>query len=608
MPASLLHAGEAAIRELDYRIRGAPVRINVVEYEQDLEGFVEFVRRNPVLGFDTEATGLDIFTPGFSVRLAQLGTTRESWVLPVEKSQQFAWYAAKAIEKAQGLICHNATYDLLVADRHLGVPIESTYGKTTDTRTLSHLVDPRAAHEGGTGHSLEDLTRSYVSVVVADEIKGSVRDMAKELKTTKAKFWSEVPIDHQGYNLYAGMDPILTSILARVLEPKVPSSARKLIQYEHELARICALMERKGFLIDVPYLEELSERLAQEQERYERQALNLGLENVNSPQQVSAALMKDGWTPTKFTPTGQPKVDKRELEALVAKGSPLAEAIMKAKRANKWRTAYVDTFLELRDSEDRIHCGINSLQARTARMSITRPALQTLPAGEHMIRSAFLAEMGEVIGSIDYIAMELRVLAALSNDQVMREVFESGGDLHWMTARAAFGPDATEKHRKTGKLANFQRVYGGGAKALAEATGLPLSVCEGVGKAFDNTYIGVAAYAQQLQAQARRQGYITTITGRVLPVDRSRAYSALNYMIQSSSRDVLGRALINLDKAGLTEHLRLPVHDEIVVSLPLIGARELSKVIAEHMQMDLRGVDIATDPEIGARSWGSLYV
>jgi DNA polymerase-1 len=218
-----------------------------------------------------------------------------------------------------------------------------------------------------------------------------------------------------------------------------------------------------------------------------------------------------------------------------------------------------------------------------------------------MIRSAFLADEGEVIGSIDYIAMELRVLAALSGDPVMRQAFAEGADLHQMTADAA-GVD-----RKVGKLSNFQRVYGGGARALAEATGLPLSVCEQVGKAFDETYQGVAAYSQRLQKQARRDGYITTVTGRRLPVDKSRAYSALNYMIQSSSRDVLGRALISMDEAGLTPYLRLPVHDEVITSLPESEAKELAAEIAAHMRMDLRGVDIATDPEIGGRSWGTLY-
>nr|SBO90588.1 DNA polymerase I [Nonomuraea gerenzanensis] len=555
-----------------------------------------------MLGFDTETTGLNIYSPGFRVRLAQFGNSRESWVLPIEKGARYAWYARRTLEIAERLHCHNATFDLLTADEHLGVPLELTYRKTTDSRILSHLIDPRAAHEGGIGHGLEELTAAFVDHATAQDVKGSVARMAKELKTTKARFWGSVPLEHEGYQLYAGMDPILASILAQKLERRVPTSSRKLVAYEHQLARVCAHMERRGFLVDTEYLEQLSDELLDEQELYEDRAAALGLENVNSPKQVAEALMRDGWVPRKFTATGQAQADKRELEALAAEGNQLAEAIQKARRASKWRVTYVDAFLELKDSRDRIHCSINSLQARTGRMSITRPALQTLPSGEHMIRSAFLAEQGHVIGSIDYIAMELRVLAALSEDPVMREAFASGADLHQMTADAA-GVD-----RKVGKLANFQRVYGGGSKALAEATGLPLSVCERVGKAFDATYQGVSAYSKKLQRLARRDGFITTITGRVLPVDRTRPYSALNYMIQSSSRDVLGMALLNLDKAGLTDYLRLPIHDEVVCSLPQDEAKELSQSIAHHMQMTLRGVDIATDPEIGRRSWGSLYM
>ncbi|MFC4114135.1 DNA polymerase [Nonomuraea zeae] len=573
----------------------------MVEHEEDLDSFADWVKRNPVLGYDSESTGLDTFS-GDKLRLAQFGTHRESWVLPAERGEIYRWYAARTLVYAEELICHNATYDLLVADKHLGVPLESTYHKTTDTRILSHLVDPRAAHEGGTGHGLEDLTSAYIDRAVAEEVKGSVREMAKQLKVTKSAFFAAVDIDHPGFNLYAGMDPVLASLLARQLEKRVPASARRLILYEHDVARVCALMERKGFLVDVPYLEQLHEELLEEQEFYEDQAATLGLDNVNAPQQVAAALMASGVEITGRTPTGKPRVDKRLLEQLANDGHELAAAVMKAKRASKWRVSYVDAFLDLRDSDNRIHCGIHSLQARTGRMSITRPALQTLPSGEHMIRSAFLADAGEVIGSIDYATMELRVLAALSGDRVMQEAFASGADLHQITADAA-GVD-----RKVGKLSNFQRVYGGGARALAEATGLPLGTCESVGKAFDSTYTGVAAYSKRLQQQARRDGYITTVTGRRLPVDRSRAYSALNYMIQSSSRDVLGRALISMDEAGLTPHLRLPVHDEVVASLPKSQAEEIAAEIAAHMRMELRGVDIATDAELGGRSWGSLYI
>lgn len=582
-------------------IAGRPCRINVIETEDDVPLFKDFVRRNKVLSYDTEGTSLSIFSSAYRLRLVQFGAGTESWVLPIEKGPRYAYLAKITLEYAEQLICTNATYDLLIADAHLGVPLELTYPKTVDTGILSRLVDSRAAHEGGTGHSLEDLTAAYVDKVVAAEIKGSVREMAKELKTTKSKFWSVVPIDHEGYLLYAGMDPILTWAQRSVLTPKIPGSARKLVPYEHELAMICAMVERRGYLLDLDYTRRMADQLDEEQEGWERRAAELGLENVNSPKQVAEAFMRDGWQPEDFTPSGQPKVDKRELDRLVEKGYELAICVQRAKRANKWNSAYFKTFLEEVDPQGRIHPSIHTMQARTARMSITRPALQTLPSSESMVRHAFLAEVGHVTGSIDYANMELRVMAARAGDKVMIDAFMRDLDLHQITA------DAANVSRKGGKTGNFSKAFGGGAKAIADGAGVPLEVGQRISDAFDETYKGVTAYSKKLMKEARQNGYITTMTGRRLYVDKARAYSALNYDVQSSSRDITGRGIIRIHKAGMTDYIRLPIHDEVVASLPEANAKELAIEIGRCMESSVNGLPIPTDPEVGGRSWGSLY-
>jgi DNA polymerase-1 len=173
--------------------------------------------------------------------------------------------------------------------------------------------------------------------------------------------------------------------------------------------------------------------------------------------------------------------------------------------------------------------------------------------------------------------------------------------MHQITA------DASGVSRKVGKMANFLTVYGGGPKTLAEQAHIDFDVARKVLDGFARTYPGVTRYAKKLAAQAGRTGNITTPMGRVLPVDSSRSYSALNYMIQSSSRDVTCRALIRLHEAGFTPYLRLPIHDEIVASVPADkaewGAAEIGRLMAERMGPVL----IGTDPEVGKRSWGSLY-
>lgn len=590
------------MKEFLREVAGTPVEIRVVEHEDDLEGFRDFIRRNlRGLGVDSETTGLDIYSDTFRLRLVQFGTDREAWVIPTELGPRFEDDARKALEALDKLVLHNASYDLQVFDRKLGVPMESLWPKVTDTRILAHLVDPRGQEEGGIGQGLEQLTKHYIDTEVAEKVKTLMKDLAKEYKTTKAKIWEKVELDHPDYLLYSGMDPILACRLEHALRPKVPAPSAHLIPYEHQIAEVCSIMERTGFLLDVEYSQELSDKLTEEQSKYEAVAEKHGCENVNSTEQVADVLESRGVKIKGRTPTGKRKVDKKLLTELVEQEDEFAEAVVEAKRARKWRTTWVDGFLKQRDSQDRCHAAINPLRARTARMSITGIPAQTLPSGDWMVRRCFLADEGHLMSSVDYQAQELRVLAALSGDKVMQKAFAENADLHQITADSAAVP------RKVGKMANFLVVYGGGPGTLAESASVPFPVARRVLQSFDRTYPAVKQLSQYLQGLASRQGYIETPLGRRLPVDAARGYSALNYMIQSTSRDVTCRGLLQLHENGFTPYLRLPIHDEVLASIPTEHAEWGAQQIGKHMALDFKGVHIGTDPEVGGRSWGSLY-
>ncbi|MFD1044713.1 DNA polymerase [Kibdelosporangium lantanae] len=592
-----------------HTVAGHRVTINVVTHEDDLPAFRDFIRRHlQALAVDTETTGLDIYST-HRLRTVQFGTPSESWVLLVERGGQIADDARRALRGVRQLVIHNASYDLQVIQRHLGIPMEDLWPKTRDTKILSHLVDPRGQDEGGIGHGLEALTRHHIDPVVADEVKGLMARLAKRYKTTKARIWAKVDIEDPEYTLYAGMDTILTARLAQILSRLVPHSARSLIAYEHQVAEICSYMERTGFLLDVDYTMDLSARLAGEEMANTEIAQRYGCENVNSTEQVADILELRGVEIPGRTPTGRRQVDKTLLATLAAQGDEFAIAVQGAKKARKWRTTWVDGFLAGMDANGRCHAAINSLRARTARMSITGIPAQTLPAGDFLIRRCFVAEDGHRIASVDYKGQELRVLAALSGDRTMIRAFAEDANLHLMTARAAFGPEVEKdtKEYKAGKITNFGRVFGGGAKTVSEQTGLPLDVAKTVVEAFDKRYPAVTVHARKLQHAARRHGYITTPTGRRLPVDQARAYAALNYEVQSTSRDVTCRGLIRLHRAGYTPYLRLPIHDEVVASLPERHAERSARDIARLMAEQMGPVYIDTDHEIGLRSWGSLY-
>jgi DNA polymerase I len=600
-----------------HSVAGQPVTINVVETPEDLQAFRDFIAEHEgmPLGVDSETTGLDIYSDKFRIRVLQVGTDRESFVIPVERGEEFLSDASYALENLTQMVLHNAAYDLQVFDRCLGIPMESLWPKVTDTRILAHLIDPRGKEEGGLGHSLEELTRHYIDADVADGVKTLMKDLAADNRTTVANVWKKVPFEDPRYQLYSGMDPILAIRLYQALLPTAREISPELIPYEHKLAEVCSYMERKGFLLDVEYSEDLSERLTLRENRYKEIADDFGCEKVGSTDQVADVLEAQGVAILERTPSGKRKVDDTLLSELATSEKAsvevrtFADAVIEAKKASKWRTTWVDTFLRERDSQDRCHASINPLRARTARMSITGIPAQTLPAGDSTIRRCFVADEGHRIASVDYQAQELRVLAALSGDRTMTEALLRGDDLHLLTARAAFGEhiQKDDKERKWGKGANFSRVYGGGAKTVADQNHLDLYTASKIIAGFDKAYPAVKVLSAKLQKEATATGYVRTPNGRRLPVDKQRAYSALNYLIQSTSRDVTARALLRLDEAGFTPYLRLPIHDEVLVSIPEEKARWGAEKIGEIMTETIGGMPITTDPEVGLRSWGSLY-
>jgi DNA polymerase-1 len=599
------------VKLIEERVAGEPVKIYVLERPQDLEAFREFIRNNlKGLAFDTETTGLDIYSADYKLRLAQFGNRDTAYVIPVELFGAFE--VIRALKALRVLVIQNASFDLQVVERCLGVPMEELWPKVKDTKIYAHLVDSRGREEGGTGTSLEDITRVYIDAEIAERVKGSMTEIAKSMKTTKAKVWKLVSLDHHGYNLYAGMDPILTTRAAEKLIPRVPAVSRGLIAFEHELAEIMSYYERTGFLLDEPYTRELQATLSGVEAHNVELAGNLGVENVNSTEQVADAFEALGIRVKGRTPSGKRKVDRVFLaEMLGGKGveAELANYIIEAKKARKWRTTWVESFLDGMDANGRCHASINPLRARTARMSITGIPAQTLPSGDWMIRRCFVADPGHRIVSVDYQAQELRILAALSGDETMIQAFRDGWDLHLMTAQAAWGDWVTKesKERKWAKVVNFGRVYGGGAKTVAEQTGLSFPEAKKVVEAFDKRYPGVKKLSDRLMREAQQNGYIVTPSGRVMYVDRDRGYAAMNYLVQGTGRDVTARGIVKLHKAGFTPYMRLPIHDETLSSLPAGQAEWGGARIAKCMAETMGPVFIGTDAEVGARSWGSLY-
>jgi len=660
------------LKTITANVKG-PVTIYVVETPEDLPGFYQFVSENQdFLGFDTETTGLDWWNAGegFHCRLAQFGNHDTAWILPVELGQPFIGAMKTALDRAKRLAAQNRGFDFHVIEACFGVDPFPLVKKTWDTKILAHLVDGRSKEEGGSGLKLEDLVRHYVDDGLGAKIKGSMNEVAQDLnrvkevvgfkarnkagetlefrfsdhpglskedlkdegysyirefkegvygKVTKENVWRKVPLFHERYLLYAGMDPIFTYRLKHILIPLVPRRSLRygLIGWEHRLSWITYQMERTGYLVDREYVEARIEELKEEEAKYRAIAAEHGVENIGSPDQIVAALKNLGFKLTKPTDTGQLSTDNSVLSAI---DHPLAEAIIKAKAAVKKRSTWFENALKHMDKEGRVHPSINSIQARSARMTITGAiAAQTLPAGTGYVRHAFLAEEGHVTATVDFSSMELMFLAADSGDKTMLSAYREGRDLHNLTAATAFGDmgwdpsqkdengkEAYHPKRKAGKGTNYTVVFGGGYKAVSTQWDINEEDAKKAVKGFWEAYPATKKLSKRCMDEATRNGYIYTVTGRRIMVDKDRPYAAMNYRIQSSCRDITARALIELDKAGFTPYMRLPIHDEIVFSFPKERAEELTKTAAEIMAFTYKGLTIPADGEIGDRSWGSV--
>lgn len=606
-----------------YQVAGQAVEIKVPETRADLEEFKRWIvdanNRGPV-ALDTETTGLDIYSSTYGLRTVQFGDARTGWVIHWELGGWFKHYAERALEFINKFLIHNAPFDWCVLDRHTRESIESLAPRTIDTRLLAGLIDPRQPQDGGRGTALKPLCAWYVDPGAPDT-QGDLTAVFRSLKLTKETGWRGIDLQHPTYNLYAGLDVIYTARLypALTAELHMLDVRDKLVQYEHELARICAVMQRKGLVLDQDYTRALDLELSHEALMYEASALRYGVTNVNAPKQIAEALMAMGETLTETTKSGALKVDKAVLSALadmslqgdrlnIRRPNPLAEAVLRSKRAGKWRSAYAQTFLETMDAEGRIHPFIGSMAARTGRMSITRPALQTLPSSDQMIRRCLLAEEGHVMVSTDFAAIEMRVLAALANVTRMKEAIRGGHDLHEFTARLVFGDDFTKAHRKLCKGVGFGKVYGGGAATIARQTGAPMADVQRAMAAYDRVYPEIKRMSNRWQREAYETGMVhVSVTGRRLPLDRDRTYAVVNYACQSAARDVLGQSLLHMEEAGLLDALRLPIHDEVLASVPKAEAQDYAREIERCMTFDLFGVPVEAEAEIGLRSWGSLY-
>jgi len=596
------------------------VEVRVIENDEDLDECIEWMKERQAyeLCFDTETTGLDQFDPTFRIRSVQVGNATRAYVLVMRSVRDHRAVRILRLLRDLGFSAHNMPFDAVACHVTGLFEFSEWEEKYHDTRILSHLIDPRSKMDGGVGHALKELSTRHIDPNAADG-QTALKEEFKKIGCTIATGWAKISTDNRVWLFYAGFDTILGARYHDHARGVVNREGYgRLARFEHEVQRVTTRMKIRGFRVDVEFTKLLMQRL---QVRFDEGTLKvqaLGVENMNSPKQVATNLLSRGWRPQETTKSGAPKTDKAVMEKLIEDvNTPvdvkiLLEAIIDAKRARKWRAAYAEAMLNARDFRDHVHPDINSLQARTARMSISNPPLQQLPSrGDDawIIRRQVIADEGMVIGSADYDQVEFRVLAGLAGISQMKYAIANGIDLHDYTAQLVYGEEFTNAQRSMGKGIGFGKVFGGGAATLSRQTGAPIDQVKAAIKAYEEAYFELPAFAKSLQREQRqRGGFIINHHGRYLPLDTGREYAAVNYSVQSIARDILAQALIDLSAAGLDDHLLLPVHDEVLWQAKREDAVEVAHEVGRVMSGTFIDIPISATGEVYGKTWAEGYI
>lgn len=554
------------------------IRLHLVQSLDDAMAAKQWAgrRREGPLFFDTESGGLNPHRDRH--RLTQLGDLNEGWAFP----PGWAGVADEILSTYEGeLGAHNSPYDWRVL--HLHRKLAPQWHRTHDTLIGGHLADsvrpaalkPRAA--------LEIDSRALRGEAVLDA------GMKKQHWT-----WDSVPDDWEPYWTYGALDPVLAAHLWRKFSPEIRRDFATSYDLERATLRICGNMMLSGMMIDRAYIRRnISERLAWRDEAMAWLRGVHGVDSVESNAQVGRALNMAGVPTMAWTDGGQPSISKETLKLCISMfphAEHLIRTIAAARKTGKVCGSYLGKFLELAGSDDIMHYTIWSSKARTSRMSVTEPPMQTYDRDEPVVRGSYVPRPGHVFITIDADQIEARLAAHFSGDERMIADFihadATGQKFFVIMAGKIFGqPVAKSDPRYTHtKNATYGQIYGAGLDTVAATAGVPLDQMRPVYTGFQQLYPGVARLMGKLIKEGRYGGgrpQVRTLYGRRLYADRGHEYALLNYLIQGSAAEIMKRGLVNLEAAGFGPYLRLAVHDEVIIEAPEEYAEEMLRVATE---------------------------
>ncbi|MEY4350452.1 MAG: hypothetical protein RL078_499, partial [Bacteroidota bacterium] len=570
---------------------------HLISSPEERKELLELLLTQSSVCFDTETTDIDALHAdlvGFSFSYKE----REAFYVAVP--QEFE--AAKAIlhefapvflDISIEKIAHNMKYDLKVLHRY-GLHLE---GPVFDTMIAQYLINPESK-QGMDFLATYYLNYQPISIETLIGKKGKNQGNMADLRPEEITD-------------YACEDADITFQLKQLLEPEIQKPHLYHLFYDMEMPLVQVLkdIEQEGIAIDTAALDQFSKELDARITELDQEILDAAGENFNidSPKQLGEILFEKLKISSKAkkTKTGQYATSEDILQKH-EHDHPIIAMILEYRQLRKLKSTYVDPLPTMCDRIDgRIHTNFMQTVTATGRLSSNNPNLQNIPvrtAKGREIRRAFVARSTDFqLMAVDYSQIELRIIAALAEDQNMIEAFKQGHDIHAATAAKVFHvaiADVTREQRSAAKAVNFGIIYGQSAFGLAQNLQISRTEAKQIIDAYFEQYPSIKSYMDKVIAQAREHGYVETIMKRrrYLPDIHSanavvRGYAernAINAPIQGSAADIIKMAMVAvheaMSKAKLQSKMILQVHDELVFDVHQQEVEQMQKLVKEAME------------------------
>lgn len=508
-------------------------------------------------------------------------------------------------------IAHNTKFDMHMC-ANAGVKLK---GRLHDTVVLAKIKD-----ENRRSYQLRDIAAGLPGGITKFEY---MVDAYKQLN--KVSDYRQIP--RPLLEQYANAD-VWNCYLEFITDFQLLEAEGLMQLYETEMELMIALyaMERYGMLVDVDYEQVLKEELQTLTDEAERAIYNEagGMFNINSAKQLYDVLMRLGVSDQLIgrTDKGNPKLDKDALNTLAEKHNvSIVKKILEYRKYEKLLTTYAVGIYSQRDHANRVHGSINQTEATTGRMSITKPALQTLPKRDKRIRKAFVPDDGFKMWFFDLDQVEYRLFAHYAKLPSLLEQIKNGYDVHAATAATLFGLDLDDlvkrvhdgddeatAARSRAKTLNFALIYGMGNQALANDLRVSLSEATDIKARYFSTMPEARVFINTVQQVIKMRGYVRNFFGRRRRLDPDDCYKAPNALIQGCAADYIKSKIVRMYKYmmyyGLKTHMINVVHDEIVVCIH--DDEQHHAPIIRWLMSDFETFrcPITAGSEFGEPSWG----